>query len=219
MLALSGVSSSCSHSLSSVLCLFWFSPGFSRFPRWHLLCQHLFRHSHPGPYPVTWAPCTCAHLLHILFLVLLFICGHIWMVIWAEVTYSLEVFLGGLYIWAAPPLCIYGSFIEIHAWCSLSLFASAPIFTVSTAIARPASVKEGSQWDRLNARIRSFIFLNCTPSVVGHIKSMTEARKIWLRLGELFNRMTSMKRIAIEAQVRTLNPAKSSSVREHINKL
>ena len=29
--------------------------------------------------------------------------------------------------------------------------------------------KAARQWDRLNARIRSFIFLNCTTKVIGHI--------------------------------------------------
>lgn len=79
--------------------------------------------------------------------------------------------------------------------------------------------KSAGQWDRLNARIRSFIFLNCTPKVIGHIKHMTVARKIWIHLDQMYNRMTPMKRAALEVQMRTLDSGKSASMRDHIDKL
>ena len=52
------------------------------------------------------------------------------------------------------------------------------------------------KWDRLNAQIQSFIFFNCTPSIIEHIKHMTGARLIWLHLDGSYNWMTPMKRVA-----------------------
>jgi len=74
-------------------------------------------------------------------------------------------------------------------------------------------------WDRLNAHVRSFIFLNSSPQVIGHIKQMTIARKIWLHLDQLYKRMMPMKRAPMEVQMRSLNPAKSASMKDHISKL
>ena len=73
----------------------------------------------------------------------------------------------------------------------------------------PTTSKEANQWDTLNARIRSFIFMSCTPAVLEHIKNMTGAREIWLRLGALYNRMIPMKRVSLEVQMRTLKPSQS----------
>ena len=92
-------------------------------------------------------------------------------------------------------------------------------YSGSLCLMKSATRKEANQWDRLNARIRSFIFLNCTPSVIEHIKNMTGAREIWLRLGSLYNRMTPMKRVGIEVQMRTLKPSQSALLQDHINKL
>ena len=36
--------------------------------------------------------------------------------------------------------------------------------------------EESYTWDWLNARIRSFIILNCTPSVLAHIRHLTSAK-------------------------------------------
>lgn len=74
-------------------------------------------------------------------------------------------------------------------------------------------------WDRVNARVRLFIFLNCTPQVINHVKHMTLARGIWEHLASLYHRVSPMKRISLEVQMRVMNPAKSSTMREHINKL
>ena len=41
---------------------------------------------------------------------------------------------------------------------------------------------ESYRWDWLNARIFSFIILNCTPSVLAHIWHLTSARQIWVLL-------------------------------------
>ena len=72
---------------------------------------------------------------------------------------------------------------------------------------------------RLNARIRSFIFLSCSSLVIAHIKHLTEARQIWLHLEQLYDRKTPMKRASLEIQMRSLDPAKSKTLRDHINKL
>ena len=39
---------------------------------------------------------------------------------------------------------------------------------------------ESYKGDPLNARIRSFIVLNCTPTVLAHIQHLTSVRQIWL---------------------------------------
>ncbi|MCO5560564.1 hypothetical protein L7F22_014179 [Adiantum nelumboides] len=79
--------------------------------------------------------------------------------------------------------------------------------------------KEQNLWDQLNARIRSFLFLNCSPAVIEHIKHMQGAREILLRLEGMYHRMTPMKRVSIEVSMRNLKPANGSSITEHINTL
>ena len=48
---------------------------------------------------------------------------------------------------------------------------------------------ESYRWDWLNARIHSFIILNCTLAILAHIQHLTSVRKIWLLLGQIYNRM------------------------------
>ena len=48
---------------------------------------------------------------------------------------------------------------------------------------------------------------------------MTNARAIWTNLASLFARVSPMKRVSLEVQMRTLDPSKSPSMWEHINKL
>ena len=75
------------------------------------------------------------------------------------------------------------------------------------------------KWDRLNARIRSFIILNCTTSVLAHIRHLTSARQIWLFLNQMYNRMTPMKRAGLEVNMRQLDPSKCTSMKDYIDKL
>ena len=86
-------------------------------------------------------------------------------------------------------------------------------------IPKPDDPEEAALWERVNGRIRSFIILNVTPTVLEHIKHFTSARAIWTHLASLFARVSPMKRVSLEVQMRTLDPSKSSSMREHINKL
>ena len=86
-------------------------------------------------------------------------------------------------------------------------------------IPRPDDPEEAALWERVNGRICSFIILNVTPTVLEHIKHFTSARAIWTHLASLFARVSPMKRVSLEVQMRTLDPSKSSSMREHINKL
>lgn len=86
-------------------------------------------------------------------------------------------------------------------------------------VPKPEDPQQAALWERVNARIRSFIILNVTPSVLGHIKHMTNAKAIWTHLASLFARVSPMKRVSLEVQMRTLDPSKSPSMREHINKL
>ena len=79
--------------------------------------------------------------------------------------------------------------------------------------------KQAYQWDRLNACVQSFIVLNCTPAVLSHIRHMQGARQIWLHLEQMYNRMTPMKRAALEISMRQLDPAKCSSIKDYIDRL
>lgn len=79
--------------------------------------------------------------------------------------------------------------------------------------------KQGSQWDRLNARIRSFIVLNCTPAVLAHICHLTGARQIWLHLNQMYNRMRPMKHAGLEVQMRQLDPLKCGTMKDYMDKL
>ena len=55
-------------------------------------------------------------------------------------------------------------------------------------ISRAAAV-----WDWVNARVRSFLFLSCTPQTLRHVKHMTNSKEIWLHFNTMYNRMTPMK--------------------------
>ncbi|MCO5548047.1 hypothetical protein L7F22_001503 [Adiantum nelumboides] len=79
--------------------------------------------------------------------------------------------------------------------------------------------KELNLWDQLNARIRSFFFLNCSSAVIEHIKHIQRARDILLRLEGMYHRMTPMKRVSIEVSMRNLKSTDGSSITEHINTL
>ena len=92
-------------------------------------------------------------------------------------------------------------------------------FFSMTDVPKPAEEDEGALWDRINARIRSFIILNVTPAILSHIKHMTDAKAIWTHLASLYERVSPMKRVSLEVQMRMLDPSKSSSMQEHINKL
>lgn len=78
---------------------------------------------------------------------------------------------------------------------------------------------ERYQWDRFNARIRSFIIINCTPSVLAHIRHLTLVRQIWLHLDQIYNRMTPMKRAGLEVTMRQLDPSRCASMKEYIDKV
>ena len=92
-------------------------------------------------------------------------------------------------------------------------------FFIMTDVPKPAEEDAGALWDRINARIRSFIILNVTPTILSHIKHMRDAKAIWTHLASLYERVSPMKRVSLEVQMRMLDPSKSSSMREHINKL
>lgn len=81
-------------------------------------------------------------------------------------------------------------------------------------VPKPEDPHQAALWERVNARIRSFIILNATPSVLGHIKHMTNAKAIWTHLASLFARVSPMKRVSLEVQMRTLDPSKSPSMRD-----
>ena len=92
-------------------------------------------------------------------------------------------------------------------------------FFILTDVPKPAEEDEGALWDRINARIRSFIILNVTPAILGHIKHMTDAKAIWTNLASLYERVSPMKGVSLAVQMWMLDPSKSSSMWEHINKL
>lgn len=86
-------------------------------------------------------------------------------------------------------------------------------------VPRPEDGEEGALWDRINARIRSFIISNVTPDVLSHIKHMKDAKAIWVHLASLYDRQSPMKRVSLEVQMRVLKVSQSLSMRVHINKL
>ena len=86
-------------------------------------------------------------------------------------------------------------------------------------VPKPLDPDEAALWERVNGRIRSFIILNVTPTVLEHIKHMTNALAIWTHLASLVARVSPMKWVSLEVQMRTLDPSKSPTMREHINKL
>ena len=52
---------------------------------------------------------------------------------------------------------------------------------VTTGVLRPspaAHPHDALMWDKLNAWVRSFIFLNCQPAVLNHIKQISSAHAI-----------------------------------------
>ncbi|MCO5594455.1 hypothetical protein L7F22_048485 [Adiantum nelumboides] len=79
--------------------------------------------------------------------------------------------------------------------------------------------KAAVAWDKLNARVRSFLFLSCTPQALGHVKHITSAREIWLYFNTMYNRVTPMKLAGMEIQIKNLDLKQSSSVKEHIDRL
>ncbi|MCO5604027.1 hypothetical protein L7F22_058184 [Adiantum nelumboides] len=79
--------------------------------------------------------------------------------------------------------------------------------------------KAAAAWDKLNARVRSFLFLSCTPQALGHVKHITSAREIWLYFNTMYNRVTPMKLAGMEIQIGSLDLKQSSSVKEHIDRL
>ena len=78
---------------------------------------------------------------------------------------------------------------------------------------------ESYRWDRLNARICSFIVLNCTPVVLAHIQHLTSVRQIWLLLGHIYNRMTLMKWARLEVTMQQLEPSNFASMKDFIDKV
>ena len=65
-------------------------------------------------------------------------------------------------------------------------------------IPKPEDPDEAALWERVNGRIRSFIILNVTLTVLEHIKHFTSARAIWTHLASLFARVSPMKRVSLE---------------------
>lgn len=53
-------------------------------------------------------------------------------------------------------------------------------------------------WDRSNARVKSFIFLNCMRRVINHEKRTTVAHDIWQHLAFLYDGFMPMTRVALE---------------------
>ena len=67
--------------------------------------------------------------------------------------------------------------------------------------------------------VKSIIFLNCILMVINHVKHMIVAHGIWQHLAFLYDRVTPMKRVALELQQHQLDPMTSSLMRKHINKM
>ena len=66
-------------------------------------------------------------------------------------------------------------------------------FFIMTDVPKPAEELDGALWERINAKIRSFIILNVTPTILSHIKHMTDAKAIWTHLASLYERVSPMK--------------------------
>ena len=107
----------------------------------------------------------------------------------------------------------------LHSISILLIRSLSSAATLNGGYSKARDDEEGALWNRINARIRSFIILNVTSAILGHIKHMTDAKAIWTHLASLYARVSPMKRVSLEVQMRMLDPSKSPSMREHINKL
>ena len=74
-------------------------------------------------------------------------------------------------------------------------------------------------WSRINGKVRSFIINNCKDDVLSSVLTIQNAKEMWDKLSSSHDRITPMKRVSWEVQLRMLDPAKSSSMREHISKM
>ena len=74
------------------------------------------------------------------------------------------------------------------------------------------------RWYKFNARVGSFIFLNCQAIVLNHIKQIMRVRAIWDFLNAMYLCVTPMKR-SLKVQLCCLDPALLTSICEHINKM
>lgn len=74
-------------------------------------------------------------------------------------------------------------------------------------------------WSRINGKVRSFIINNCKDDVLSSVLTIQNAKDMWDKLSVSNDRITPMKRVSWEVQLRLLDPAKSSSMREHISKM
>ena len=85
-------------------------------------------------------------------------------------------------------------------WCiiMLAVLDSYELTELVKDIPKPQDPDEASLWERVNGRIRSFIILNVTLTVLEHIKHFTSAWAIWTHLASLFARVSPMKRVSLE---------------------
>ena len=74
-------------------------------------------------------------------------------------------------------------------------------------------------WKRVNGKVRSFIIHNVKDDIVSQVLNIKNAKMMWDRLAAKFDRITPMKRVSWEIQLRLLDPAKSNGMKEHISQM
>ncbi|MCO5560599.1 hypothetical protein L7F22_014215 [Adiantum nelumboides] len=74
-------------------------------------------------------------------------------------------------------------------------------------------------WTRVNGKVRSFIINNCKDVILSSVLTITNAKDMWDKLAASHDRVTPMKRVSWDVQLRLLDPAQSGSMREHITKM
>ena len=74
-------------------------------------------------------------------------------------------------------------------------------------------------WIRVNGKVRSFIISNCKDVILSSVLTIRNAKDMWDKLAASHDRVTPMKRVSWDVQLRLLDPAKSGSMREHITKM
>ena len=67
--------------------------------------------------------------------------------------------------------------------------------------------------------MRSFIINNCKDDVLSSVLNIQNAKEMWDKVSVSNDRITPMKRVSWDVQLRLLDPAKSSSMHEHISKM
>ncbi|MCO5592505.1 hypothetical protein L7F22_046508 [Adiantum nelumboides] len=74
-------------------------------------------------------------------------------------------------------------------------------------------------WTRVNRKVRSFIINNCKDVILSSVLTITNAKDMWDKLAASHDRVTPMKRVSWDVQLRLLDPAQSGSMLEHITKM